>query len=687
MRTSDPALAGLLAALLLPLGAAADGPHDIASMPLGDLLDAPIAAASLEPERRSEAAAATFVLTADDLRAFGFVTLGDALAAMPGMFGYRDDFFSMAGVRGLGALMDYGTRIIVLVDGHSLNDSLGLGGTLLGRDLPVPMAAVKRIELVKGPVGSLYGDAAFLAVVNVVTHDPDDRASEVSVAGSGAPSGGQGAEASAVLTATLGPVGVTAAADLYGSRHDTLRLPELLEPTGARAAATDPRVRGRDGAGSAYLRLGLGGTTLSGACAEEAGRTVTAAYASIIGDPRNTISSRHCFAELAWRGPVSPGLELSARAGYDLQRFTDGFAYAPPPDDVGVARDLGVDRWASADVRLTARPTAATRLVLGGTAQQHRTLQRVYADGVPSTVEDPVNGFGPGDIRKDFLTLNAYAQADQTLFEVLRLQASATLHHHELYGTRLTPKLAAVWTPSPGNAVKAIYSEGFRAPTMSEAFYDDGVTYLANPRLDPETVRAGELILDRRLAEGASVSASFHTSRYDQLIRFVTVPAPDGIDPGGTRQQGVNQGHLHLVGAELSGTVRLGRWLRGHGGLAWQRAATRPVNFPSWTGNLALATRVPWEPLTLAAVLRGASARAKDAGNPGAGAPRVGAALRLDLQATLEIPRAAGLVAAFSVTNVLGTAGGDPLLADNAPVSELPAPPRRFQLRLGYHFQ
>ncbi len=149
----------------------------------------------------------------------------------------------------------------------------------------------------------------------------------------------------------------------------------------------------------------------------------------------------------------------------------------------------------------------------------------------------------------------------------------------------------------------------------------------------------------------------------------------------------MNEGHLDVVGAELSGTLRLGRWLRGHGGLAWQRAGAPTVNFPSWTGNLALATRVPWEPLTLAAVLRGASARAKDAGNPGAGAPRVDAALRLDLLATLEIPRTAGLVATFAVTNVLGTAGADPLLADNAPVSELPAAPPRFLLRLGHHFQ
>ncbi len=120
------------------------------------------------------------MLTAEDLRLQGFRTLAAALGFVPGLFVYRDDFFSAVGVRGFGLLMDYGTRLLVLVDGHPAQRQRRVGWDAhTGRGFPVPFDAIKRIEVVKGPVGSIYGPNAFLGVVNVITFDADDRASQV----------------------------------------------------------------------------------------------------------------------------------------------------------------------------------------------------------------------------------------------------------------------------------------------------------------------------------------------------------------------------------------------------------------------------------------------------------------------------------------------------------------------------
>ena len=251
-------LAGLLATGL-PTAAGAD-PQDIRAVELADLLDHPIRAVSLGEQRLSETPAAAVVLTAEDLRAFGFRTLAEALATVPGVFAYHDDFFPAVGVRGLGPLMDYGTRLLVMVDGHPLNDSLGLGGSLVGRDFPVPIGAVKRIEVVKGPVGSLYGPSAFFGVVNVVTADPDDRASSVrgaGEAGGGAPAGDGGF----VLTTSAGELGVTASAELRGARGARLTLPELLVPVEGRETPAGPAVRG--GSGSTRAVRSAAGTACS----------------------------------------------------------------------------------------------------------------------------------------------------------------------------------------------------------------------------------------------------------------------------------------------------------------------------------------------------------------------------------------------------------------------------------------
>ena len=57
-------------------------------------------------------------------------------------------------MRGLGIIGDFTTRLLVLIDGHPLTNSVGAD---LGRGLPLPLSAVARIEVIKGPVGASTG--------------------------------------------------------------------------------------------------------------------------------------------------------------------------------------------------------------------------------------------------------------------------------------------------------------------------------------------------------------------------------------------------------------------------------------------------------------------------------------------------------------------------------------------------
>ncbi len=685
-RRAAPAACALLGAALLlapPARAQVSGaPPDLSEVPLEALLDLDVEAVALQEEQAATAAASVVVVTGQELRDQGHRTLQEALRGVPGLFTYRDDLFPSVGVRGLGLPGDYTTRLLVLLDGHPLDNSVGIGESYLGRDLPVPLAAVDRIEVIKGPVGSVYGPTAFLGVVNVVTRHRADGG-EARLGGEAAQGRPRGGDAVAWHGATAGPLHLLVAAEAAGSRGVDWTFPELVgaadrpAPPGGRVAGAD-----RSAAGSGYLRLDWQGLSLAGACASDDRGLPSAPYSAILGATGTRVSTRTCFVDAAGTWAVGSGVSLFARAAYDDFDYRDRFAYDPPPDSYGTYKDLGTDRWATAEGRATWRPSPGVLLVGGATAQRHATRQRAWS------VDDP--GVGSGRIDKDFSIVGAYLLAEVEPSARLRLHGGLTFTDHSIFGHRFSPKLAAVWSPTAGDAVKAILSTGLRAPTMSEANFEDGTDYLANPALRPERVRSAELAWEHRLGGGAALTAALFASRYDDLIQFVTVPAPglpgppDPAVPSDWRAQGLNVAHLSTWGGELSGVVRRGRRLTLTAGLSAQGTDWSPrANFPALTGAATVAARPWWDRLQLLGRVAFQSARDKDPSTvlPGT-RPRLPAAAVVDLGANLDLPGPGRLSLQALLLNALSAAAPSPAVGDFAPVTEFPQPPRTLRLVL-----
>jgi iron complex outermembrane receptor protein len=72
------------------------------------------------------------------------------------------------GVKGFGRAGDYNSRILILIDGHKINENV-FGSAAIGTDFPVDLDLVDRVEIIRGPNYSLYGSSAFFGVINVVT--------------------------------------------------------------------------------------------------------------------------------------------------------------------------------------------------------------------------------------------------------------------------------------------------------------------------------------------------------------------------------------------------------------------------------------------------------------------------------------------------------------------------------------
>lgn len=79
--------------------------------------------ASRYVQKAARAPASISVLTAQDIRMSGARTLGDVLDGMRGLYVSNDRNYSYLGIRGFQRPNDYNTRMLVLIDGHRMNDN------------------------------------------------------------------------------------------------------------------------------------------------------------------------------------------------------------------------------------------------------------------------------------------------------------------------------------------------------------------------------------------------------------------------------------------------------------------------------------------------------------------------------------------------------------------------------------
>ncbi len=150
-------------------------PPDVATMSLQDLLGVEVVStASKFPQEVREAPASITVITADEIRRYGHRTLADTLRSVRGFYTTYDRNYSYVGMRGFARPGDYNTRILLLLDGHRLNDGI-YDMAPIGPDFPIDLSLIDRIEVIRGPGSSLYGTSAFFAVINVVTRTGASR--------------------------------------------------------------------------------------------------------------------------------------------------------------------------------------------------------------------------------------------------------------------------------------------------------------------------------------------------------------------------------------------------------------------------------------------------------------------------------------------------------------------------------
>lgn len=182
--------ASCLIALLFLL-AALCGPHplsaqsrvtDLTELSIEDLMQIEITSVSKKAQKVSDAAAAVFVITQDDIRRSGVTSIPEALRMAPGLEVARIDANKWAiSSRGLNNYL--ANKLLVLIDGRSVYRHLFAG---VYWDLHDTMLEdIDRIEVIRGPGATLWGANAVNGVINIITKNARETQGGILVAGAG----------------------------------------------------------------------------------------------------------------------------------------------------------------------------------------------------------------------------------------------------------------------------------------------------------------------------------------------------------------------------------------------------------------------------------------------------------------------------------------------------------------------
>lgn len=155
--------AGILLALACAFARAADAPAELS---LEDLLKTEVSSVSRKAQRQFDAAAAVYVLTADDLQRSGATSLPDALRQVPGLDVAQQTAGRWA-VSARGFMGRFSNKLLVLLDGRSIYSPLY--GGVLWEEQDIPLEDIERIEVIRGSGAAVWGSNAVNGVINIIT--------------------------------------------------------------------------------------------------------------------------------------------------------------------------------------------------------------------------------------------------------------------------------------------------------------------------------------------------------------------------------------------------------------------------------------------------------------------------------------------------------------------------------------
>jgi outer membrane receptor for ferrienterochelin and colicins len=535
---------GVPASLLVVMLAVSSSAHAQTALPdlsIEDLmtLDAgQVFGASERLQPVLEAPASVSFITAAEIARYGYRTLADILRSVRGMYVTDDRNFSSLGTRGFAKPGDFNNRVLLLVNGHRVNDNIS-DGAEIGAEFFLDPAIFERVEIIRGPASSLYGDSAFFAVVNVITRTGASL-------GGGSIALEAGTLGTQLLRATEGrrfANGVDVA--LSGTYQRSDGVGRLYYPAFDSPATNHGVAEGLDGEGVRhfYGRLDFKDLTVTAGYGRRQRDVPTASRGTVFNAQasREETIDRHALIDAAYQRSFGAS-RVTFRGSFDRFTFdailplTVGQGGAPAL--VAHSDGLGT-RWTVGAGLM--RPLRGRQTVTAGA----ELIDNVHQDQSSNFVDPPVP---LSDSRGSSTQHAVYMQDEIKIARWLIVNGGVRFDAYEAF-TRVTPRAAVIVLPSSKQSVKYLYGSAFRAPNAYEQndfLFGDRVL-----NLQPESIDTHELVWERYANDWLRTSVSTYWYNANRLITAI----PDASTRGAISY--VNGGDVRAKGLELEAQMRL----------------------------------------------------------------------------------------------------------------------------------
>lgn len=511
----------LMASLGLGSKAAQARQLDLADLSLEELSNLQITSVSKRAEPLSDAPASVFVITAEDLRRSGVLTLPDALRLAPNLHvGQRSASQYSIGARGLNNTA--GNKMLVLIDGRSVYTPLFSGVFWDAQD--VMLEDVERIEIISGPGGLLWGVNAVNGVINIITRSAKATQGTLATATAGNRESGGGAR----YGGALGGNGHFRVYGKYFDRQETRR------EDGAPFGDAWNKVQGgfrADWSRDQGDELTFQGDAYDASEGQAAPGTITLGG---VARPLNmiSISGANLLGRLTHRLARGAGLKFQAYYDHTLRDVPGTFR-----DELHVL-DLQFEH--------SLQPMAGHALIWGGE----------YRHGVDNVTNSDFVAFLPARSKQVWSSL--FAQDKITLGENLQLTLGARIETNHYTKPDLLPSARLAWKVAENHSLWMAASRVARAPSRIDRdfYYPTSAPFVIDggPNFKSEVANVYELGYRGQPTANTSWSVTaFHTV-YDRLrtLELVSINTVTGLP----LYQWSNKIDGHTTGLETWGTYQ-----------------------------------------------------------------------------------------------------------------------------------
>jgi len=523
--------------------------QNLASLSIEELMNIKVEGAALHPQTLQDAPASVTVITAEDIRRYGYRTLGEALSGVRGFYVSNDRTYETVGVRGFDLPGDYDSHVLVMVNGHDMADNIFDYMLFFGNGFPIEMNLIKQIEIIRGPSSALYGSNAVFATINIITKSPE----EVGPLAATADVGSFGEKRAQIVdTTSLGGAKVLFSGSIYNNTGQSpLFIPQLDTPQTNNGIAID--MNGEKGYHFFSSLVWRNWTVMVAFAGHDQIQPVSWGL-TIFNDTGTQNDDKRNFIDVAYQRAIAGG-SFRWRSYYDAYYYLGRFDYALNDGGIEYNREQDLGDWLGTQLSYRIRPTWAGNFTVG--LEGKVDIRALLTDRDVTPVP-----FQYLSINRPNRSLAVFAQDEKTLSRRWKLDLGVRFESSAYGSDFVAPRAALIYQPSDWT-YKFLYGRAFRNPSEYQLFYSDGVIAVGNPNARPEGADTVEFDVDRTLGKRIVLQASAYGYWLHDFLVGVTLP--DGLI------QYQNAESAQAQGGELEIHGRPWNWLDATGSYSLER--------------------------------------------------------------------------------------------------------------------